>query len=496
MQSPQICINIEFVEKTFVGQPRPALSNISLEVEEGATLAIVGPNGAGKSTLLKCIAGLIPVDSGAIKVDARDRNECAHGANTTAGINYPRELRKQMGLVFQDSALWTHLPVFENVVRPLVDIKGETRDRAEELARTWLIGRFQLSEEQLDKYPAQLSPGEARRVALARTFSMGPSILLIDEIEASLDPEAAELLLDLLYEHFTKLPTKTVIQVTHRLDLLERIASRVIFLDTGTVTTAEPPEQFLANNTDAKLRRMRNAVGPARSGASMGMICLEQVFGILETGRSGEDGRDGGFQTVAEKVSNLVVAIDDDPPGPGNLPDRPKVDPRHLLLLVAKQDSQFWIRGLAAHEVTLDGKDAAKLGELVFERTGVYDLVHDYAQKTRKAGVFLKVENNRSLIAMMFTKARKKISYTYAPSFNPIHGVYHTPVPAEDSALREAYYEFSKNTKSVYLFPLEHRDEVIGVLSIDSYSERKWPPFVVREFKMIANICAAAIARS
>ena len=205
------------IENVTVGYgARPVQSGISVRIEKGEIFAIVGDSGSGKSTLMKAMAGLIGTQAGRILFEGRTVEDCM------------QEGSPPFGILFQSGALWTSMNVLENVTLPM-DLQGySTAIARPELARFKLALVGLAGEE--DRYPASLSGGMRKRVALARALALDPAVLFLDEPSAGLDPLSSRRLDELVLTLRDGLGI-TVVLVTHELGSLYSIADRMIFLD-------------------------------------------------------------------------------------------------------------------------------------------------------------------------------------------------------------------------------------------------------------------------
>lgn len=232
-------IEIENLRKSFGGNE--ILKGVSATIDDGEIFAIVGRSGAGKSTLLRCINALESYDSGSLRVNGRE--VLAQNAKQI------RQMRKNIGMIFQNFALLNQKNVFENVALPL-EIWGENekkiRSRVGELLE--IVG---LSEK-IDAYPHSLSGGQKQRVAIARALALNPQILLSDEATSALDPNITNQILSLLKRINADFGI-TIILVTHEMEVVKSTASRALLLSGGEVVNYGATwELFL--KPDAKMR--------------------------------------------------------------------------------------------------------------------------------------------------------------------------------------------------------------------------------------------------
>ena len=198
------------------------LKGVSLTVERGQVVALVGRSGSGKSTLLRCLNGLEVIDSGRIEVAGHAMDY--HPAKL-------RELRRDVGIVFQSFNLFPHLSVGENIMLAPGLVKGsakaETRRLAEQvLARIGLLEKF-------DAYPDSLSGGQQQRVAIARSLAMQPRVMLFDEVTSALDPELTEEVLAVV-EQLAR-DGMTMLLVTHEMTFARRVADVTVFMNQGRI---------------------------------------------------------------------------------------------------------------------------------------------------------------------------------------------------------------------------------------------------------------------
>ncbi|HRQ40256.1 MAG TPA: amino acid ABC transporter ATP-binding protein [Chloroflexota bacterium] len=211
-----------------------ALKGIDLRVKSGEVIVIIGPSGSGKSTFIRCLNRLEEHQEGEIVVD---------GITLSYDVRNIAEIRREVGMVFQQFNLFPHLTVLENVTLAPIHVRKWSRDRAEETAVKWLT-RVGIPE-QANKYPGQLSGGQQQRVAIARTLTMEPKILLFDEPTSALDPEMIKEVLDVMRDLAGG--GYTILAVTHEMGFAREVADRVIFMDAGQIVEENIPNDFFNN---------------------------------------------------------------------------------------------------------------------------------------------------------------------------------------------------------------------------------------------------------
>lgn len=218
------------------------LREVSLSVAKNERVVICGPSGSGKSTLIRCMNALENVQIGNIEV-----NGIVLGQNRKIGT----EVRRSVGMVFQQFNLFPHLTVIENCMLAPRWIQGLDRKRAREDAILYLE-RVRIAE-QADKYPSQLSGGQQQRVAIARALCMNPSIMLFDEPTSALDPEMVKEVLDTMV--MLADDGMTMVCVTHEMGFAKAVANRIIFMDHGEIVEQGTPEEFFGAPKHGRTRK-------------------------------------------------------------------------------------------------------------------------------------------------------------------------------------------------------------------------------------------------
>ena len=224
-----------------------ALKNINLSVDEGEVLCIIGPSGSGKSTLIRCINSLEDYDeSGEITVN----NSLVRDGKRA------KDIRKEVGMVFQNFNLYPHLTILNNVTLAPIRVTGLSQAEANKIANNFLtkvgVG------DQVKKFPYQLSGGQQQRVAIARTLAMQPKILLFDEPTSSLDPEMVSEVLDVI-KNLARTGV-TMIIATHEMNFARSVADKIIFMDNGCIIEEGDPVQIFDNSQEERTQSFLNSV--------------------------------------------------------------------------------------------------------------------------------------------------------------------------------------------------------------------------------------------
>ncbi|KWS85876.1 L-cystine ABC transporter ATP-binding protein TcyN [Pseudomonas syringae] len=224
-------IVVEKLTKKFKGNQ--VLKGIDLRIEAGEVVAIIGPSGSGKTTLLRCLNLLETPDKvGDIEIDG------TRSMNQQQGLI--RQLRQQVGFVFQNFNLFPHRTALENVIEGPVVVKKVAREAAEALGRK-LLAKVGLSGKE-DAYPRRLSGGQQQRVAIARALAMEPQVILFDEPTSALDPELVGEVLTTIRALAEE--KRTMVIVTHEMSFAREVANRVIFIDKGVIVEQGDCQKF------------------------------------------------------------------------------------------------------------------------------------------------------------------------------------------------------------------------------------------------------------
>jgi ABC-type polar amino acid transport system ATPase subunit len=245
----EVVVRLEGIRKSF--GPNEVLHGVDLSVHQGEHVVIFGPSGSGKSTLLRTINLLEEPNAGSVRVLGVEYGPVARGQKR----GDPVELRRLVGMVFQQFNLFPHLTALHNVALPLRAAKGMARDKAEERAARSLkqVGLLRWAAH----YPAELSGGQQQRVAIARALSLDPKVMLFDEPTSALD---AELVGEVLGVMRALAETgMTMVIVTHELGFAREIGDFNVFMDEGVIAESGP-RGFYDNCTNPRTRQFMAAV--------------------------------------------------------------------------------------------------------------------------------------------------------------------------------------------------------------------------------------------
>jgi polar amino acid transport system ATP-binding protein len=238
-------VSIKDVHKSFGALE--VLKGVSMDVMKGEVICIIGPSGSGKSTLIRCINALNDIQGGSIHV---------RGIDLTDPHLNKLELRKKVGMVFQQYNLFPHKTAIENVMMAPLLVLKENEDEVRARARD-LMKKVRLEEKE-NAYPGELSGGQQQRVAIARSLAMSPDVMLFDEVTAALDPETVKEVLvtikDLAQDGMT------CILVTHEMGFAREIADHIYFTDNGVIVEHGPPETFFTNAKDPRTKEFLSQI--------------------------------------------------------------------------------------------------------------------------------------------------------------------------------------------------------------------------------------------
>ncbi len=217
------------------------LRDIDLEVGRGERIVICGPSGSGKSTLIRCINALEEFQEGRIVVD---------GIELGPNLRRVHEVRREVGMVFQNFNLFPHLTVLDNCTLAPIWVRHVPRKEAEASAMQYLE-RVRIPDK-ANNYPGQLSGGQQQRVAIARALTMNPKVMLFDEPTSALDPEMVKEVLDTMVDLAKE--GMTMLVVTHEMGFAREVADRVVFMDAGQIIEVGTPANFFANPRHARTK--------------------------------------------------------------------------------------------------------------------------------------------------------------------------------------------------------------------------------------------------
>ncbi|QXI15581.1 amino acid ABC transporter ATP-binding protein [Pseudomonas hamedanensis] len=225
----------------FYGEQQ-VLNGIDLRVQSGEVIVILGPSGCGKSTLLRCLNGLETAHSGSMTFAGRELLDKATDW---------RDIRQQIGMVFQSYHLFPHMSVLDNLLLGPLKVQKRQRREAQQQAEA-LLERVGLLDKR-DAFPRQLSGGQQQRIAIVRSLCMNPRVMLFDEVTAALDPEMVKEVLQVIQGLARE--GMTLLIVTHEMAFARAVADRIVFMDAGRILEQNRPEIFFTNPQTARAQQ-------------------------------------------------------------------------------------------------------------------------------------------------------------------------------------------------------------------------------------------------
>lgn len=225
-------IKVRNLHKSF-GQ-LDVLKGIDYDIKEKEVICVIGPSGSGKSTFLRCINLLEEITAGEVFIDGVKINDPKTDIN---------DIRREVGMVFQQFNLFPHMRVIDNITISPIKIRKMSEQDAKELAHQ-LLKKVGLSDK-ANAYPEQLSGGQMQRVAIARALAMKPKVMLFDEPTSALDPEMVKEVLDVMKQ--LAMEGMTMVVVTHEMGFAKEMGDRVLFLDQGLLVEEGAPDEIFSN---------------------------------------------------------------------------------------------------------------------------------------------------------------------------------------------------------------------------------------------------------
>jgi len=239
-------IVVEHINKTFANDVK-AVVDFTTKIRRGEVVVVIGPSGSGKSTFLRCLNGLEEIDSGSIVID---------GITLDDKKKNRLEIRKEVGMVFQQFNLFPHMTVLENVNLAQRRVRKKSREEANAMSMD-LLKKVGITEK-ADNFPSHLSGGQQQRVAIARALAMMPKVMLFDEATSALDPEMIGEVLDVMKDLARE--GMTMICVTHEMGFAREVSDRVIFMEDGKIVEVGTVEHFFTAPVEERTKLFLNQI--------------------------------------------------------------------------------------------------------------------------------------------------------------------------------------------------------------------------------------------
>ena len=246
-----VALSVRNIHKSF--GDHHVLKGISLDAHEGDVISILGASGSGKSTFLRCLNLLENPDDGSVALAGEElaMKRARDGKLHPSDRRQVDRIRSQLGMVFQNFNLWSHMTVLDNLVEGPLRVQKRSRAEAVEEAEA-LLARVGLADKR-GYYPAHLSGGQQQRVAIARALAMHPKVMLFDEPTSALDPELVGEVLRVMRSLAEE--GRTMLVVTHEMGFARHVSNRVMFLHQGEVDTDGTPDEVFGGQTSERFRQ-------------------------------------------------------------------------------------------------------------------------------------------------------------------------------------------------------------------------------------------------
>ena len=243
--SDNVILEVKDLHKYY--EKQEVLKGISTTVQKGDVIAIIGPSGCGKSTFLRSLNLLEVPTKGQILFEGTDITDKKTDIN---------QMRRKIGMVFQQFNLFPNMTIRENIMLAPVKLKLMTKEQASAKAEE-LLARIGLADK-AEAYPAQLSGGQKQRIAIVRSLAMNPDVILFDEPTSALDPEMVGEVLELMKQLARE--GMTMVVVTHEMGFAKEVGSRVIFIDSGQIKEQAKPDEFFDHPKDPRLQEFLSKI--------------------------------------------------------------------------------------------------------------------------------------------------------------------------------------------------------------------------------------------